>query len=75
MRLLSKILWFLAFLVATFCWMVLFEHGFSMKSFTEGVRVELRELVGKVTGSGADQPAPAASPAPQAAPQPANPDA
>lgn len=75
MRLLSKILWFLAFLVATFCWMVLFEHGFSMKSFTEGVRVELRELVGKVTGSGAEESVPAAPSAPQAAPKPANPDA
>ncbi len=71
MRLLSKILWFLAFLVATFCWMVLFEHGFSMKSFTEGVRVELQEMVGKATGSGAAQPAPAVPPAPQSA----NPDA
>jgi hypothetical protein len=50
MRLLSKILWFFAFLVATFCWMVLFEHGFSMKSFSEGMREELRELVAKVAG-------------------------
>lgn len=50
MRLLSKILWFLAFLVATFCWMVLFEHGFSVESFTRGVREELKEMAAKVTG-------------------------
>ena len=50
MRLLSKILWFLAFLVATFCWMVLFEHGFSVESFTRGVSEELKEMTAKVTG-------------------------
>jgi hypothetical protein len=66
MRLLSKVLWFLAFLVATFCWMVLFEHGFSMKSFTEGVRTELRELAGKVAG-GAEEPTPPAPPEPPTA--------
>lgn len=49
MRLLSKILWLLAFLAATFCWMVLFEHGFSVNGFSKGVREEwqaLTELVG-----------------------------
>ncbi len=55
MRLLSKVLWFLAFLAATFCWMVLFEHGFSVKGFSEGVRTELREWMARVTG-GADAP-------------------
>lgn len=45
MRLLSKILWLLAFLAATFCWMVLFEHGFTVKGFSEGVRQELQTLV------------------------------
>jgi hypothetical protein len=50
MRLLSKILWFLAFLVATFCWMVLFEYGFSVESFTKGVRQEVGELTTKLTG-------------------------
>ena len=51
MRALSKVLWLLAFLAATFCWMVLFEHGFSVKGFTEGVRVEFRELLARVTGA------------------------
>ena len=44
MRLLSKILWLLAFLAATFCWMVLFEHVFSMKGFSKGVRQEWEAL-------------------------------
>lgn len=63
MRLLSKILWFLAFLVATFCWMVLFEHGFSVKSFTDGVREELAGWKAKVTGSAEAAPEGAAPPA------------
>jgi hypothetical protein len=44
MRILSKVLWTLAFLVATFLWMVLFEHGFSMKGLTEGTGEELHAL-------------------------------
>lgn len=44
MRFLSKVLWTLAFIVATFLWMVLFEHGFTMKGLTDGTRQELREL-------------------------------
>ena len=44
MRILSKVLWTLAFLVATFFWMVLFEHGFSMKGLSEGTGTELRAL-------------------------------
>jgi hypothetical protein len=52
MRILSKILWFLAFLAATFCWMVLFEHGFTMKGFTKGVQEEWKSLVALVSGDG-----------------------
>ena len=44
MRILNKVLWTLAFLVATFFWMVLFEHGFTMKGLTEGTGEELRAL-------------------------------
>lgn len=68
MRALSKVLWLLAFLAATFCWMVLFEHGFSVKGFTEGVRVEFRELLARVSGS---SKTPAA--APEAPAEPASP--
>lgn len=50
MQLLSKILWLLAFLAATFCWMVLFEHGFSMQGFSKGVREEWKTLTSLVTG-------------------------
>lgn len=52
MRLLSKILWLLAFLAATFCWMVLFEHGFTMKGFSQGVGQEWQALQNLVKGSG-----------------------
>lgn len=45
MRLLSKLLWIVAFVAATFCWMVLFEHGFSPQGFTKGVKEELGALV------------------------------
>ena len=68
MRLLSKILWFLAFLVATFCWMVLFEHGFSVKSFKAGALQELSDWKAKVTGSAAAMPEESAAPAPQKTP-------
>ena len=50
MRLISKILWFLAFIAATFCWMVLFEHGFTMKGFSKGVREEWNSLMTLVSG-------------------------
>lgn len=51
MRLLSKILWLLAFLAATFVWMVLFEHGFSMAGFSKGVREEWHSLSALVSRS------------------------
>lgn len=50
MRLLSRILWIIAFVVATFCWMVLFEHGFSKEGFMKGMEQEIGELVSLVTG-------------------------
>lgn len=58
MRLLSKILWMLAFLAATFCWMVLFEHGFSMQGFSKGVREEWQTIVTLVTGEPSETPSP-----------------
>jgi hypothetical protein len=44
MRLLSRLLWLVAFVVATFCFMVLFTHGFSAEGFTKGLKQELGEL-------------------------------
>ena len=51
MRLLSKILWSLAFLAATFVWMVLFEHGFSMAGFSKGMQEEWHALTSLVSSS------------------------
>jgi hypothetical protein len=52
MRLLSKILWSLAFIAATFVWMVLFEHGFSVDAFNKGVREEWHALTAMTSGKG-----------------------
>lgn len=49
MRALSKIFWLLAFLVATFLWMVVFEHGFSAKAITDGSQKEWKRLVESVS--------------------------
>lgn len=68
MRLLSKILWLLAFLAATFCWMVLFEHGFTMKGFTQGVRQEWQSLTQLVSGEKAAASAKPEAPSPQSPP-------
>lgn len=51
MRLLSRALWIIAFVAATFCWMVLFEHGFSLQGFTKGMKEELGALVSLVNRS------------------------
>jgi hypothetical protein len=48
MRVLSKVIWISAFVAATFCWMVLFEHGFSAEGFTKGVKEEIGELLALV---------------------------
>lgn len=52
MRMLSKVIWVILFLAATFCWMVLFEHGFSGKAFVGGVKEEFQQLVSLVSGGG-----------------------
>jgi hypothetical protein len=52
MRAFTKVLWITAFLVATFCWMVLFQHGFTWQGFTTGAREELRAMVTRLAGDG-----------------------
>jgi hypothetical protein len=52
MRVLSKVLWIVAFVAATFCWMVLFEYGFSVEGLSKGMKQELGELVSLVMGGG-----------------------
>jgi len=64
MRLLSKVLWFLAFLASTFCWMVLFEHGFSMEGFSQGLREEWTTLTRMVGGKEASAEEPRADKTP-----------
>jgi hypothetical protein len=50
MRIVSKVLWTLAFIAATFVWMVLFEHGFSLKGLTEGTQREFQSISGWFSG-------------------------
>lgn len=69
MRLLSKFLWLLAFLAATFCWMVLFEHGFTMKGFSQGVRLEWQALTRLVAGENTAADAKPESSPPKSPPQ------
>jgi hypothetical protein len=61
MRLLSRLLWLIAFTVATFCWFVLFEYGFGLSPFLEGFSSELARLKDLVSGmlDGAATPDPA----------------
>jgi hypothetical protein len=40
MRLLRRVFWFIAFLAATFCWMVLFQYGFTAEGFQRGAAQE-----------------------------------
>lgn len=44
MRTLIRVFWITAFLLATFSWMVLFQHGFGWQKFTTGVKQELSAL-------------------------------
>jgi hypothetical protein len=44
MRIFLRVFWIIAFVAATFCWMVLFQHGFGWQKFTTGVQQELVTL-------------------------------
>ena len=50
MRILARLLWIVAFLVATYSWMVAFEHGFAWEKFQQGFQVEWRSLGDLLTG-------------------------
>jgi hypothetical protein len=52
MRVFIRVFWIVAFLVATFSWMVVFQHGLSWQKFTSGVRQELSAI-----GLGSKDPA------------------
>ena len=44
MRLIAKLLWFLAFIAATIAWMILFEYCFTVEAFGRGLRQEWNAL-------------------------------
>jgi hypothetical protein len=44
MRLVRRVFWSFAFLAATFCWMVLFQHGFTPGAFQKGALQEWQRL-------------------------------
>ena len=53
MRFIARMLWICTFVLATYSWMVAFEHGFAWKGFSDGFKVEWRNvgslLMGKTT--------------------------
>lgn len=50
MRIFSQFLWIAAFLLATYCWMVIFEHGLAWNGFSEGFRTEWQNLASLFMG-------------------------
>lgn len=44
MRLFTRLLWISAFLLATYSWMVAFEHGFAWNKFRDGFKTEWRNI-------------------------------
>ena len=52
MILLKLSIWLIAFGVATFCFFVLFEHGFSFDAFVNGSKEEFGELLSLLGLSG-----------------------
>jgi hypothetical protein len=51
MRVFPIVFWVLAFVVASFCWMVAFQYGLAWQAFSNGAKTEMRSLVSNVTGS------------------------
>lgn len=56
MRIFARLMWIAAFVLATYCWMVIFEHGFAWKSFSEGFRSEWQNLAALIMGKPAPLP-------------------
>jgi hypothetical protein len=46
MKFVRLVLWLLFFAVATFCWVVLIEHG--VDNFAEGAAIELENLKSQI---------------------------
>jgi hypothetical protein len=66
MRIFSRLLWIAAFVLATYSWMVAFEHGFAWDKFQKGFLVEWRNLGSLLSGKTGQPPV---TPAPQPPPQ------
>lgn len=64
MRIFARLLWILAFLLATYSWMVAFEHGFVWDKFQKGFLVEWRNLGNILTGKTLQSPVAPTPPAP-----------
>jgi hypothetical protein len=50
MRVLARLLWIVAFLLATYAWMVAFEHGFGWQEFSAGFATEWKNLASLLMG-------------------------
>lgn len=67
MRLFSRLLWIATFLLATYSWMVAFEHGFAWQGFSKGFQSEWKNLGAVLSGKGlAETQQPIQTPAPPA---------
>ena len=64
MRLFARILWIAAFLLATYSWMVAFEHGFGWKGFSAGFQAEWKNLGSVLSGKGLAEAQQNTAPAP-----------
>lgn len=65
MRTFARLLWIAAFLVATYSWMVAFEHGFAWPAFREGFKVEWRNVATLLSGKKLPAPVPPAAETPK----------
>lgn len=50
MRFNTRILWILLFFLATYAWMVLFEHGVSSQRYWQGFKTEWRNVGSLLAG-------------------------
>ncbi len=55
-RIFTRLMWIVAFVLATYCWMVGFEHGFAWNGFSEGFTSEWRNLAALIMGKPAPLP-------------------
>lgn len=58
MRLFSRLLWISLFLLATYSWMVAFEHGFALDKFRNGFKTEWRNVSALLMAQPQSVPAP-----------------